>query len=89
MGYLRRQADRVMNTIRRRRRRPRVDSVNFRTVWWVLQHEAALRILHPTAVGSTWEPHAREYLSHIDSRHLRRAVASVLRVRNERRWWPM
>jgi hypothetical protein len=31
-----------MNSIRRRRRRPRKLSVNFRTLWWIVQREAAL-----------------------------------------------
>jgi len=29
-----------MNTIRRPRKRPRVKSVNFRTLWWLLVREA-------------------------------------------------
>jgi len=33
-----------MNSIRRRRSRPRVDSVNFRTLWWVLTREAVFAV---------------------------------------------
>lgn len=33
-----------MNSIRRPRRRPRVESVSFRTLWWVLVREAVHRM---------------------------------------------
>lgn len=33
-----------MNSIRRPRRRPRVTSVNFRTLWWLVAFEAAYQI---------------------------------------------
>lgn len=33
-----------MNTIRRPRRRPRLDSVNFRTFYWLVRMEAAFQV---------------------------------------------
>jgi len=40
----------MSNTIRRPRKRPRVRSMNFRSLWWLIQREAAARIIDPQAV---------------------------------------
>lgn len=36
----------MSNTIRRPRRRPRVKSVNFRALWWLVHREVCFLVLH-------------------------------------------
>lgn len=48
-----------MNSVRRRRARPRRVSVNFRTFFWVLQREAVLRIVYPASMQTHTERAAR------------------------------
>lgn len=71
----------------RRRRRPRVESVNYRRLWWVLTREAALRICHGSSLGTPSERHARLYCSSPDTAALVGIVGLLLIARPERRWW--
>ena len=50
-----------MNTIRRPRRRPRVDSLNFRTCWWLIAYEAAYQVLR-----HSWSLHNTSALTRSD-----------------------
>lgn len=53
-----------MNSIRRPRRRPRVDSVNWRTFGWVLIREAATNVLCATALGGERRSWVKSLLLH-------------------------
>jgi len=52
-----------MNSIRRPRRRPRVDSVNFRVFEWVLLRESVLRLLWPSYEEWGGQRQARQWLA--------------------------
>jgi hypothetical protein len=66
-----------VNTVHRPRGRPRVRSVNLRAFWWVLQREAALRILGWEQDGHLFEA-PRELMSWKRSTELRRLVRREL-----------
>ncbi len=53
-----------MNTIGRRRRRPRVRSVNFRSFFWVLVREAATEVLCLTSLAGERRSWVRGLLVH-------------------------
>lgn len=76
-----------MNSISRRRRRPRVRSVSFRSFVWVLQREAVLRVLFPTQAEMDGATAARDALLKADSWAVRRLGEHALRCRPERRYW--
>lgn len=73
------------NSIAVARRRPRVRSVNFRSVWWLVLREAAWRVLcephrsHPWVVG-------RAQFMRLRGDHLQNAVGRVIRQEPRRRW---
>jgi hypothetical protein len=55
-----------VNTIRRPRRRPRLESINFRTLWWLVGFEASYLVwcrykngasVNTTARASYWSYH--------------------------------
>lgn len=77
-----------MNSIKRARKRPRVHSVNFRVLWWVLLREAALRVIYPSSVGAASEGQARRLCSSKDSRAVRGIAESMLRFKPERQQFP-
>jgi len=77
-----------MNSIRRPRRRPRVQSVNFRTLWWVLLREAVLRVAYPSSIGAASEGSARNSCSSSDSARIRWLGEHILLARPERRYFP-
>mgnify|MGYP001595922510 FL=1 len=72
----------------RRRRRPRVRSVSFHTLWWLVRREAVLRILYPRllaqALPDTWL--RKEVLVQWRRRH--RAADRVLAVNPPRKMYP-
>jgi hypothetical protein len=77
-----------MNSTRRRRSRPRVHSVNFRSLWWVLLREAVLRVAYPSSMGAASEGQARQTCTSRESWKLRAVGEYLLRVRPERRFFP-
>jgi hypothetical protein len=77
-----------MNTIHRRRQRPRDRSVNFRSLWWVVLREAALRIAYPASLGAASEPQARVACTVKRSALVREVCGAIIAARPERRYWP-
>lgn len=75
-----------MNTIRRPRRRPRVRSVNFRTLWWLLKREAALCIMQPARARFP-NTVIRQQLAGADTFRLRGWVAGYLLADSRRRFY--
>lgn len=73
-----------MNTIGRRRRRPRVRSVNFRAFYWVLVREAATEVLCATVLAGERRSWVRSVLAR-QNRHQVIAWASEYLVAYERR----
>lgn len=68
-----------MNSIQRPRRRPRVRSMSWAALWWVIRREAALHILYP---GQVQAPSAlRVALAGKSSTQLRRLVTFKLNHR--------
>lgn len=77
-----------MNSVRRPRRRPRDRSVNFRTLWWVLLREAAVRVCYRRSMGTGAEHQARLACSGRESAVIRKITEGILRERPERRYFP-
>lgn len=77
-----------MNTIKRPRRRPRVDSVNFRALGWLVTREAALRVIAPYAIGGPNESTARADLVSVPTETIQRRVRRWLNFRPDRRISP-
>lgn len=77
-----------MNSIRRPRRRPRIGSVNFRTLWWVLTREAVLRIAYPLSLGAPTERQARQACSGNDTQRVAQFGREIIKLKPERQWWP-
>lgn len=77
-----------MNSIRRPRRRPRVDSMNFRTFFWVLLREAALRIAYPSSLGAISERAARVECSDRSSTRIASVCTAVIKQQPHRRYFP-
>lgn len=77
-----------MNTIRRARKRPRVDSINWRTFGWLVAHEAALMVLWYRVVGTPAEHHARANLCSVPTDALKRRVRLRLNWQHDRRIIP-
>jgi len=77
-----------MNSIRRPRGRPRTDSVNFSTFFWVLRREAVLRVVFRTHVGSRFELHARREAARGTTDHAMRAAWRVIDYTPSRRFFP-
>lgn len=71
-----------MSPISRPRRRPRDSSVNFRTLWWVLQREAALAVLYHDVLDTPMETIARNHVAVARTDHLRALVRAALAVRD-------
>jgi hypothetical protein len=74
-----------MNSIRRPRKRPRKNSVNFDALWWVLVREAALRVLRPNVSGSTLDRLFRSELCSVPTDALRVRVRQRLNFNPDRR----
>lgn len=77
-----------MNSIRRPRRRPRVRSVNFRTLWWVLAREAAFAVCYQDGLGEPWELYWRRHLARMSTDRVRRYAEHVIAVDPPRRFIP-
>ena len=79
----------LMNSITRPRRRPRKQSVNFRSIYWLVRMEAAVEIYYGGWMN-TWDPHFRRILINSGPRAwacvIRRARASL--AANARRFAP-
>jgi hypothetical protein len=77
-----------MNSIRRPRRRPRIGSVNFKSLWWVLTREAVIRVAYPAVMNTPSEDRARATCVGHETADIRRLGEAILRARPERREWP-
>lgn len=77
-----------MNSYRRARRRPRVESVSFRSFGWVLLREAAVAILVGSSASSLPWSVTRSYLAKVDGARVRLLVAKCLAVMPHRRTFP-
>jgi len=75
-----------MNSIRRPRRRPRKLSVNFRTLWWVIQREAFIRIWFPMGM-SHGNRRRRKWLCSCSSTFLTRQAQLLLADQPSRRYF--
>lgn len=75
------------NTIRRPRSRPRVESCNFRSLWWLVRMEAALRIRYPRAVESETDDRCSQLVLEAPSTRWARAYR-VLELNDARRYYP-
>jgi len=73
-----------MNTIRRARRRPRVDSLSFRTCWWLIAYEAAFRIMSGHWSLHRVEPLTRRDFVEVWPKSWRTRAARILRA--DARW---
>jgi len=77
-----------MNSIRRPRRRPRGQSVNFRSLWWVVLREAALRVCYRSSIGTAADVQARLACSGRESARIAQIAWAIIRERPERRFFP-
>lgn len=77
-----------MNTIRRPRRSPRSRSVSFRTLWWLLAHEAALAVLFARSCATPMERVARAELCSVPTSTLCLRVLRRLLHHPARRYVP-
>lgn len=75
-----------MNTLRKPRKRPRVDSVSFRTFGWLLEREAAYQMLFAPALTRELERSFRSLLCSLPGPTLRKRVGRRLGFRPDRRW---
>lgn len=64
-----------MMPIRKVRARPRVTSINWRSLWWLVSREAAMQTLYDDLLGGPQELAARNTISSARAEHLRAAVA--------------
>lgn len=76
-----------MNSIRYPRRRPRVESVSFRGFFWVLVREAAVRIIHPSSMGTPAERAARLAVNSGSTFQIRSTAVACLAYHPERETW--
>jgi len=70
------------------RRRPRVNSWDYKRLWWVLEREAALRIVFHDIVGTALEPEAREQIVKARRDKLRVTAAIALDQHTGGLWYP-
>lgn len=70
------------------RRRPRIRSVNFRRLRYVLVREAALRILAPSPASFRHEVMLRSQLCRRQLGNVLTVAGMVLALHPERRTWP-
>ncbi len=77
----------MSNTIRHPRKRPRVKSVNFRSLWWLITREAAWLVMS----GSEGRPgtrYTRRGFAGSETYYAVRLAEALLRYRPERRYIP-
>lgn len=74
-----------MNSIHRRRRKPRKRSINLRAFKWVLEREATMRVLWPTVPTEISDAQLRSELARTATHRLHAAVATALRAFPHRR----
>ena len=67
--------------------RPRVESVNFRSLWWLVRMEAALRIRFPKNMGLDLLSGRRRLYAELPLTRWARA-ARVLKFNEARRYYP-
>lgn len=77
----------MSNSIRAPRRRPRIDSINFGSLRWILEREVALRVLYPHAIGQRHEPRVRRELADARTDHLMLRTRLRLNWDRNRRWY--
>jgi len=70
------------------RRRPRVRSVNFGPLWWLLRREAALRVLYFDVMGTALEYEGRLQIAEARADKLGVAVKVALATQAHRQWYP-
>ena len=76
-----------MNSIRRPRKRPRVESISFDSFAWVLVREAALRVCHRLLVSQLPESGERAVLCSVPTSTLQSRVRRRLNFRPDLRWF--
>lgn len=69
----------MSTSIRRPRKRPRVASVNFRVLWWLVAQEAAYQLWRASWTGLRTSPDSRETYVLLRSRYWRRAALQRLK----------
>lgn len=77
-----------MNTIRKARRRPRVRSVNFKTLGWLIRREAAWRILRHFTGATEISGGARADFVQLTTRAADRAARRRLAADPVARYYP-
>lgn len=71
-----------------RRRRPRLRSVNWRRVFYLVRLEAALHVMFPAPLGPESERLCRLQILDTEPRNLAATVDKLLRYEPRRRYWP-
>lgn len=74
-----------MNSFRQPRKRPRVDSVCFRTFGWVLLREAYLSAIAYSVLGGELNAEWRRFVAKLPTPQLRRRLELFLERHPERR----
>lgn len=77
-----------MNSINGPRRHPRRRSFNLRTFFWVLQREAALRVLYPASMEKEQERFARLAVRKARPDHLKHLVFVTMAAHGRQEWYP-
>lgn len=77
-----------MNSIRRPRSRPRVDSVSFASLWWVLVREAFVRALDLPLSRYATDGRWRRHIAKLDTDEVRWRLEHFLVRHPERRIVP-
>lgn len=74
-----------MTPVRRPRRRPRVRSLSWKILGWVLVREAALRVLWPTYEQWGGSTAARQWLCRMRTDHVREVFSTFVNRYPDRR----
>jgi len=72
----------------RARARPRVRSVSFKRLGWVLEREAALCVIFPDILDTALEPDARQQIHDARRARLRATVSQALRDQSRGLFYP-
>lgn len=78
----------MMNSIHRRRRRPRIESVSFKSLGWVLVREVAMCVAFPRSLATMNQHEARAALVHESTTAIRRDVARLIAIQPWRQYFP-
>lgn len=74
-------------TIRTPRRRPRVKSVRFSSLWWIVRREACLRIVSNTMGAGNLDTR-REWMARSSTSYVNGLATRLLKADRGRRFWP-